>query len=93
MLWLSKLSWVRRDGDDKDVCYIEIYYLRGHFAKNCLKMLSRILIKYLGEVFIQTILKRMMNEDVYLVAVPVINFIIFTSFICFRVLFKGLFLL
>ena len=72
------------------MCYIEICYLRGHFAKNYLKMLSRNLIKYLGEMFILKMLKGMMIEDVYSGSVSVIHFVNFTSFICFRVLFKGL---
>ena len=56
-------------------------------------MISVILMKYVGEMSFQTMLKGMMNEDVYSVAVPVIQFITFTSFACFRVLFKGLFIL
>jgi hypothetical protein len=27
-------SWVGRDGENKEMCYVEICYLRGHFAKN-----------------------------------------------------------
>jgi len=53
-------------------------------------MLSRNLIKYLGEMFILKMLKGMMIEDVYSGSVSVIHFVNFTSFICFRVLFKGL---
>jgi len=45
-------------------------------------MLSRIGIKYVGEVFIQTMLEGMMNEVAYSVAVPVNQFISYTSFIC-----------
>jgi hypothetical protein len=71
----------------------EIYYLRGHLSQNYVKTLSRIVINYLGEVFFQKILKGVMNEDVYSFAVPVIPFITFTSFVCFRVLIKDLFLL
>jgi len=47
-----------------------------------LKGLSRIVIKYVAEVFIQTIPERMMNEDVYSIAVSVIQFISCISFIC-----------
>jgi len=43
--------WVRRDGDDRDVIYEEIRYLCCHFAKNYMKTLSRIVIKYVEEVF------------------------------------------
>jgi hypothetical protein len=86
-------NWVKRDGEKKDVCYDEICYLCCHFAKKYVKTLSRIVIKYVREVFLQTMLKGMMNEDVHSVDVPIIQFTRFTSFICWRILFKVLFLL
>ena len=75
------------------MCYEEIHYLRCHFTKNYAKALSRNLIKYVGEVSFQTMLKGTMNEDAHSIAVPVIQFTRYTLFVCFRVLFRGLFLL
>jgi len=71
----------------------ECFICAAILLKTKKKMISVILMKYVGEMSFQTMLKGMMNEDVYSVAVPVIQFITFTSFACFRVLFKGLFIL